>query len=144
MLLRDSGDEKMATWSLRRLSLVALLLGIQLTSSGCLFSGSTGGGFSGFFSGAGNGSSEAGGDQASNTDNSNSQGNVQTLISYSSRDPHKVIKNYLKVFELMPKGLPPNQNHDHAKHLHLGCVPKINEEGKIILEVETILETIIK
>ena len=68
----------------------------------------------------------------------------QTSISYMSRDLHKAIKNHPKVFGLMPKGLPPNLDHDHAIHLLPGSVPEIKEEGKITLELETILKTRIK
>jgi len=70
--------------------------------------------------------------------------NLQASISSMSRDLHKAINNHPKLFRLMLKDLSPNQYHDHVIHLSLAIVPKINEEGKIILEVETIIETRIK
>ena len=38
-------------------------------------------------------------------------------------DLQKVIDNRSKVFEDMPKGLPPTRSHDHAIHLQPGSVP---------------------
>ena len=35
----------------------------------------------------------------------------------------KVIDKHSKVFEDIPKGLPPTRDHDHAIHLILGSVP---------------------
>ena len=40
--------------------------------------------------------------------------NVQMLISYNLGDIHKDINNHPRVFGLVPKGLPPNQDHYHA------------------------------
>ena len=82
-------------------------------------------------------------------------------------DLQKVINNHSKVFGEMPKGLPPTRDHDHDIHLqprsvypifHVSCLKKIindkipmqtilsyiNGEGKIIIELEKILEIGIK
>ena len=47
---------------------------------------------------------------------------VQTSKSSISPNIQKVIDKHSKVFEDIPKGLPPPQDHDHAIHLILGSV----------------------
>ena len=47
---------------------------------------------------------------------------VQTFKSSISLDLQKVIDKHSKVFEVIPKGLPPPRDHDHAIHLILGSV----------------------
>jgi hypothetical protein len=92
---------------------------------------------------------------------------VQTSISFAPMNLQKVINNHSKVFGEIPKDLPPLQDHAHAIHLrkgsvhpffHVSCLkkitndkvpmqtilPKMNGEGKIILEPKTILEIRIK
>ena len=41
---------------------------------------------------------------------------VQTSISFAPMDLPNVINNHSKVFEEMPKGLPPAQDHAHVIH----------------------------
>ena len=48
---------------------------------------------------------------------------VQTSIPYFSLDLQRVIDKHSKVFEDIPKGLPPPRDHDHAIHLIIGSVP---------------------
>lgn len=48
---------------------------------------------------------------------------VQTSKSSISPNLQKVIDKHYKVFEDIPKGLPPPQDHDHAIHLILRSVP---------------------
>ena len=48
---------------------------------------------------------------------------VQISKSYISLDLQKVIDKHSKVFEDIPKGLPPPQDHDHDIHLIPGSVP---------------------
>jgi hypothetical protein len=47
---------------------------------------------------------------------------VQTSRSSVSADLQQVINNHSKVFEDIPKGLPPARDHDHATHLQQGSV----------------------
>jgi hypothetical protein len=48
---------------------------------------------------------------------------VQTSKPYISQDLQGIIDKHSKVFEYIPKGLPPTQNHDHEIHLIPGSVP---------------------
>ena len=48
---------------------------------------------------------------------------VQTSKSFISLDLQRVINKHSKVFEYIPKGLPPPRDHDHSIHLILGSVP---------------------
>ena len=48
---------------------------------------------------------------------------VQTSKSSISPDLQRVIDKHSKVFENIPKGLLPPQDHDHAIHLILGIHP---------------------
>ena len=48
---------------------------------------------------------------------------VHTSKSSISPDLQKVIDKHSKVFEDVPKGLPPPRDHDHAIQLILGSVP---------------------
>ena len=48
---------------------------------------------------------------------------VQTSKPYIHQYLQRIIDNHSKVFEYMPKGLPPTQNHDHEIHLIPGNVP---------------------
>ena len=48
---------------------------------------------------------------------------VQTSKPYIRQDLQRIIDKNSKVFEDVPKGLPPTQNHDHEIHLILGSVP---------------------
>jgi hypothetical protein len=50
---------------------------------------------------------------------------VEVHTSQSAISPYlqKVIDKHSKVFEDIPKGLPPTRDHDHAIHLILGSVP---------------------
>ena len=48
---------------------------------------------------------------------------VQTSKSTIPLDLQKVIDTDSKVFEDMPKGLPPTRTHDHTIHLQPGSVP---------------------
>ena len=59
-------------------------------------------------------------------------------------DIHKVIKNHPNIVELIPRGLPPTWDHDYSIHLQPRSVSEINEEAKIIIDLETNLDTMIK
>ena len=50
---------------------------------------------------------------------------VEVHTSQSAISPYlqKVIDKHSKVFEDIPKGLPPTRDHDHAIHLIPGIVP---------------------
>ena len=48
---------------------------------------------------------------------------VQTSKPYIPQDLQRIIDNHSKVFEDIPKGLPPTRNHDHEIHLISGSVP---------------------
>ena len=48
---------------------------------------------------------------------------VQTSKSSISPDLQKFIDMHSRVFEHVPKGLPPHRDHDHAIHLILGSLP---------------------
>jgi hypothetical protein len=48
---------------------------------------------------------------------------VQTSKPSISQDLQGIIDKHSKVFEDIPKGLSPTQNHDHEIHLILGSVP---------------------
>jgi hypothetical protein len=48
---------------------------------------------------------------------------VQTSISSAPVDFEIDINNHSKVFQEMPKGLPPTKDNDHAIHLQSGSVP---------------------
>ena len=48
---------------------------------------------------------------------------VQTSKTYIPQDLQRIIDKHSKVFEDIPKGLPPTQNHDHEIHLIPGSVP---------------------
>jgi hypothetical protein len=48
---------------------------------------------------------------------------VQTSKSYIPIDLQGIIDKHSKVFEDIPKGLPPTRNHDHDIDLILGSVP---------------------
>jgi hypothetical protein len=48
---------------------------------------------------------------------------VQTFNPSIPLDLQGIIDNHSKVFEDIPRGLPPTRNHDHAIHLILGSVP---------------------
>jgi hypothetical protein len=48
---------------------------------------------------------------------------VQTSRPYIPQDLQGIIDKHSKVFEDIPKGLPPTQNHDHDIHLIPGSVP---------------------
>jgi hypothetical protein len=48
---------------------------------------------------------------------------VQTSKPSIPQDLQRIIDNHSKVFEDIPKGLPPTQNHDHEIHLIPGSVP---------------------
>jgi hypothetical protein len=48
---------------------------------------------------------------------------VQTSKPSIPQDLQRIIDKHSKVFEDIPKGLPPTQNHDHEIHLILGSVP---------------------
>jgi hypothetical protein len=48
---------------------------------------------------------------------------VQTSKSSIPQDLQGIIDKHSKVFEDIPKGLPPTQNHDHDIHLIPGSVP---------------------
>jgi len=70
--------------------------------------------------------------------------NIQTSISFMSRDLHKSLNNHPKAFGLMHKGIAPNRDHDRDIHLQQRNAQEINKEVKSILEVDKILETRIK
>jgi hypothetical protein len=48
---------------------------------------------------------------------------VQTSKPYIPQDLQGIIDKHSKVFEYIPKGLPPTRNHDHEIHLIPGSVP---------------------
>jgi hypothetical protein len=48
---------------------------------------------------------------------------VQTSKSSIPLYLQGIIYNHYKVFEYIPKGIPPNQNHDHSIHLIPGSFP---------------------
>jgi hypothetical protein len=48
---------------------------------------------------------------------------VQTSKPYIPQDLQRIIDKNSKVFEDIPKGLPPTRNHDHEIHLVPGSVP---------------------
>jgi hypothetical protein len=48
---------------------------------------------------------------------------VQTSKPYIPKDLQGIIDKHSKVFEDIPKGLPPTRNHDHEIHLIFGSVP---------------------
>jgi hypothetical protein len=48
---------------------------------------------------------------------------VQTSKASIPQDLQGIIDNHSKLFEDIPKGLPPTQNHDHDIHLIPGSVP---------------------
>jgi hypothetical protein len=48
---------------------------------------------------------------------------VQTSKTYIPQDLQGIIDKNSKVFEDIPKGLPPTRNHDHEIHLIPGSVP---------------------
>ena len=48
---------------------------------------------------------------------------VLTYKSSISLDIQRVIEKHYKIFEYIPKGLPPPRDHDHAIHLILGIFP---------------------
>jgi hypothetical protein len=48
---------------------------------------------------------------------------VQTFKPSIPQDLQRIIDKHSKVFEDIPKGLPPTRNHDHEIHLILGSVP---------------------
>ena len=48
---------------------------------------------------------------------------VHAPNSFIPLDLQNVIDKHSKVFEDIPKGLPPTRDHDHAIHLILGSVP---------------------
>jgi hypothetical protein len=49
--------------------------------------------------------------------------NFQTFKPYIPLDLQGIIDNHSKLFEDIPRGIPPTRNHDHAIHLILGSVP---------------------
>jgi hypothetical protein len=48
---------------------------------------------------------------------------VQTSKPSIPQDLQGIIDKHSKVFEDIPKGIPPTQNHDHEIHLIVGSVP---------------------
>jgi len=48
---------------------------------------------------------------------------VQKSKPYIPQDLQGIIDKHSKVFEHIPKGLPPTRNHDHDIHLIPGSVP---------------------
>jgi hypothetical protein len=48
---------------------------------------------------------------------------VQTYKPSIPLDLQGIVDKHFKVFEYIPKGLPPTRNHDHAIHLIPGSVP---------------------
>jgi hypothetical protein len=48
---------------------------------------------------------------------------VQTSKPSIPQDLQEIIDNHSKVFEYIPKGIPPTRNHDHEIHLIPGSVP---------------------
>lgn len=42
------------------------------------------------------------------------------------RDLHKTINKHPKEFGLVPKGIPPNRDHDHSIDFQLRSIPNIN------------------